>query len=256
VSVTPSATITDTPTATWTPLPTIDPRNRPFLALVEAALNATILPTDFEVPPYQGINVTLPPTSAATATFLPDSLPTGIPPLQAMTNTPSAATTTQNTTNCATLPPGGFGGVFSNNPDIANQLQCPTSTTVQDVPAAWQSFQQGVMIWLNGEILVLYNNGQFQRFNDTFIEGVDPETSSETPPQGLRTPVRGFLKVWSGNPDVRSGLDWALNDEIGVTAKVISFPNGRMIWLPGRGDIFALLSNQTSGTWQAFAGTY
>ena len=109
------------------------------------------------------------------------------------------------------------------------------------------------MVWLNGEMIVLYNTGQFQVLPDTFVDGVDPQTSSETPPQGLFTPIRGFLKVWSSNPAVRNGLGWALGEERGVTAKVQNFQNGRMIYLPGRGDIIVILPN---GAWQAVAGTF
>jgi hypothetical protein len=246
ITVTPSATITDTPTATGTDLPTIDPANRPLIAIALTALHSTVLPTDYIVPPFQGTNVTLPATALGTG------VPTGIPPLEAITNTPGFTSGTPPATICLTLPAGGFGAVFLNNPNIAAQLGCPTST-VQDVPAAWEAFQQGIMLWLNGEMLVLYNTRQFQTYPDTFVDGVDPQTSSETPPQGFFTPIRGFLKVWSGNPAVRNGLGWALNPEQGVTAKVQTFPTGRMIWLPGRGDIVVLLP---SGQWQSFPGSF
>ena len=249
ISVTPSATITVTSSPTATPLPPVDPANRPLLALLlTEAANATVLPTDFVVPPYQGIDVTF-------AVQQGNDVPTGIPPLEAITltpGTPGVPVTTPGTTTCPYLPAGGFSTVFMNNSTVATQLSCPTGTA-QDVPAAWQNFQQGMMVWLNGEMLVLYNTGQFQTYPDTFAEGVDPQTSSETPPQGLFAPIRGFLKVWSNNPPVRSGLGWALNPEQGVTAKVQLFANGRMIWLPGRGDILVLFAN---GTWQAFTGAF
>lgn len=243
ITLIPSATITDTPSPTWTALPSVDPANRPLLALLlTEAARATVLPTDFIVPPHQGFEVT-PATQAV------DGVPTGIPPLEAITNTPA---TTVATTTCPNNLAGGFGTVFTNNPTIATQLSCPIGT-VQDISAAWQNFQQGIMVWLNGEVLVFYNTGQFETFQDTFVEGVDPQTSSETPPQGLFAPIRGFLKVWSSNPAVRDGLGWAFNQEQGVTAKVQIFGNGRMIWLLGRGDILVLLSN---GTWQAITGTF
>jgi hypothetical protein len=243
----PSATITNTPSPTGTDIPTVDPANRPLLALLlTQAANATVLPDNFVVPPFQGIDVTLPPTALGTGA------PTGIPPLEAITSTPGLNSGTPGTTTCPIVPAGGFGAAFLNNPTTAAQLGCPTGTA-QDVPAAWESFQQGIMVWLNGEMLVLYNTRQFQTYPDTFVEGVDPQTSSETPPQGLFTPIRGFLKVWSGNPAVRNGLGWALNAEQGVTAKVQTFPTGRMIWLPGRGEIIVLLSG---GQWQSFPGSF
>src|SRR5690606_29703921 len=105
-------------------------------------------------------------------------------------------------------------------------------------------------------ILVFYTvSDTYQSLPDTFIEGSDPENSTETPPSGLFTPIRGFLKVWSGNSAVRNGLGWASNTEFGTSATVQAFNNGRMIYLPGRSDILVLIGSQ-SGTWLAFQGAY
>jgi hypothetical protein len=250
VTVTPSATITETPTLTASPLPTLDPDVRPILSFAFTAAAATILPADFVVPPYEGINVTLSPVPLVLGGTLPPGIPSAIPPLGTVPTQAALATT------CSILPTGGFGAIFQSNPDVAAQIACPTDGNAQSVSAAWQSFEQGMMVWLNGEIIVFYNvNDNFQSLPDTFVAGVDPETSSEVPPAGLFTPIRGFLKIWSGNSAVRNGLGWATSSEQGVTATVMNFQNGRMIWLQNRNDILVMIGLQ-SGNWLSFQGQF
>ncbi|MGJ3237515.1 MAG: hypothetical protein ACFE0Q_02300 [Anaerolineae bacterium] len=244
ITVTPSATITDTPTATATEPPPIQPEDRPILAFALTAYASTVLPPDYQIPNFGGVDVTLIPQSTAT---LAPGVPSPIPPIS-NGGLPIADA-------CSIPTTGGFAPIYQGNPDIANQLGCPTGA-IQTIPAAWQRFETGSMIWLSGEILVLYAvNDSYQSVPDTFIEGSDPETSAETPPDGLFAPVRGFLKVWQGNSSVRNGLGWAQNLESGTTATVQAFSNGRMIYLPGRNEILVFIGGQ-SGTWLAFQGTY
>jgi hypothetical protein len=247
-TITPSPTITVTSSATPTDLPTISPEERPLLALALTALAATVLPTDFVVPPYTGINVTLAPTFATLAPGMPSAIaPIGQAATPIGGGIPAPA--------CTSIPAGRFGTIFTTNPDIAAQIGCSVAPP-QEIPAAWQGFEQGIMVWLNGEILVFYSaTDSWQRFDDTFIQGVDPETIGETPPAGRIAPIRGFLKVWNNNPQVRSTLGWGLTPEQGVPATVEVFGNGRMIWLPGRSDVLVLVGSN-GGQWYSFAGSY
>lgn len=245
VTVTPSATITDTPSPTATDAPTLSPEDRPILAFALTAAAATVLPPDYQIPAFGGADITLVPQDTPT---LPPGFPTAIPAL------PTNGIPIAN--SCSTSPTGGFQTIYQGNPDIANQLGC-ASGAAQNIPAAWQNFETGIMIWLNGEILVFYSvSDSYQSLPDTFIEGADPETSSEVPPAGLFTPIRGFLKIWDGNDNVRNGLGWASNTEQGVTATVQIFGNGRMIYLPGRTDMLVLIGTNQSGTYLAFQGSY
>jgi hypothetical protein len=248
ISITPSSTITVTSSPTPTDLPTIPPDERPLLSLALTALASTVLPTDFVVPPYTGPNITLAPTFSTLAPGMPSAIaPIGQAATPVSGGIPAPI--------CTVLPAGGFGAVFNTNPDIAAQIGCPLSAA-QNLPAASQTFEQGTMIWLNGEVLVLNHvSDTWQRFDDTFLQGVDPEISTETAPAGLFTPIRGFLKVWSSNPSVRTALGWGLTAEQGVTGVVQSFGAGRMIWLPGRADMLILLG-ATAGSWYSFAGSY
>lgn len=248
VTITPSATITDTPTRTPTNLPTIDPNERPLLAFALTAYAMTVLPPDYQVPPHQGVNVTLIPTQPVLAT--PNN--SGIVVIGGQ---PTATLSSNPNSNCSTLPAGGFLTVYNSHSDIPALLGCATGNP-QSIPAASQNFQQGMMFWLNGEIIALYSQTNlYQSYADTFVQGVDPENSSETPPSGLFTPIRGFLKVWSGTSAVRNGLAWATGTELGATATVQTFTNGRMVYLAGRSDVIILIGAQ-SGQWLSFVGQY
>lgn len=243
-TVTPSATITNTATITPTEPPTLSGDDRPIISVALTAAASTVLPPDFQVPYFGGPEITLIPQNTPT---LAPGIPSPIPALPA-SGLPIAS-------SCSTSPTGGFLTLYQGNPDIANQLGC-ASGSVQTVPAAWQDFQTGIMIWLNGEMLVFYTSSDsYQSLPDTFVEGTDPETSIEVAPQGLYTPIRGFLKIWNGNSLVRNGLGWASGIENGTTARVQTFGNGRMISVAGRSDILILIGGQ-SGSWLAFQGTY
>ncbi len=245
VTVIPSPTITNTPTSTPTEPPTLRPEDRPILAFALTAAASTVLPPDYQVPNFGGADVTLIPASTPT---LAPGVPSPIPPLPTTSGLPIASA-------CSTSPTRGFLTLYQGNPDIANQLGC-ASGVVQTIPAAWQNFERGIMVWLNGEIIIFYAvSDTYQSVPDTFIEGSDPETTTETPPVGLLAPIRGFLKVWNGNSAVRNGLGWAITPENGTTASVQAFGNGRMIFVAGRPDVLILIGSQ-SGTWQAFIGSF
>lgn len=101
--------------------------------------------------------------------------------------------------------------------DIA---RCPAG----EASASWaaeQPFEHGRMIWLEDVgvlarvILVLYDDGQFAMFDDTWTEG-DPESDPAfVPPAGLLQPIRGFGKLWRENAGVRDKLGWATAGEQG-----------------------------------------
>ncbi len=233
-TVTPSLTITPTPTRTptatptETPAPTDAPEIGALTMLMELALQATILPPD----------------------FLPESG-------QGPASDPSPVTTPAAGTQCQYMPTGGFGRLVLNEPQLLAQIGCPVgSPPVTASPAsALQTFERGQMVWIDdapGSIYVLYNDGRYQRFADTFTEGVDPEQGGDNPPAGLLEPVRGFGKVWRDNPAVRDGLGWATEAERGAQATTQTFTQGRMIDLPQRGGILLLIhtGDPASGTWR------
>jgi len=95
------------------------------------------------------------------------------------------------------------------------------------VPAAQQYFEHGRMIWMQsltlrdrttgGVIFVLYDTGQFKRYDDTWTEGQPESDPAIVPPAGLQQPIRGFGKLWRENADIQTALGWALNAEVGFT---------------------------------------
>lgn len=228
VTVTPSTTITDTPTPTFTPSPSPTQRQSPLLFLAQVAARATVLPAQFQ-----------PPTPL---------------PSQGNQSIPLVA---QSPSSCPQLPPGGFGVLFFGTPALVGQLGCAsgTATTVNN---ALQTFERGTMIWLNGPIYVLLDDGRFWRYDDSFVAGVDPESGGEVPPAGLLEPVRGFGKIWRTVPDVRSGLGWGTSAEAGGSATRQRFERGWMIDLTQRGDILVLVEDPggATGSWQAYPGSF
>ncbi len=226
ISVTPSATITETSTPTPTITPSPSPSVGPLSILAQLAANATPIPQTF-----------LPPVSTAAGT-LPAS---GIVP-----SAPGAPVT------CTVQPSGGFGTAYASDLSLNTLIGCAQGTPTA-VNSALQVFERGSMIWLQGPIYVLYNDGRFQRYEDTYVAGVDPESGGEVPPAGLIEPVRGFGKVWRSNADVRNGLGWGITQETGNQATQQRFDRGWMIYLPQRGDIVVL--DDVGSTWRVVAGT-
>jgi hypothetical protein len=111
---------------------------------------------------------------------------------------------------------------------------------------AVEDFQSGRMIWRsnNRQIYVLYNNGRWAAYNDTWREGQAEFAcgTAQSPP----TPKRGFGKVWCNNSDVRQGMGDATNAEWGDTSTIQDFTGGLIISLnSGRTYIF-----YDDGTWR------
>jgi hypothetical protein len=204
VSVTPSVTITDTPTPTGTPTITNTPYQGPLFSLAQAAAHATILP--------QSVPVVTPDASLLN---------------------PTASLAAPLSPTCFDQPPGGFGTLYYNNTSLSAQIGC-LQAGVTTVNSAMQSFERGTMLWLDGPIYVLYADGRYQQYSDTFDPNVDPERGGETPPSGLVEPIRGFGKVWRVNPDVRNGLGWGTTSESGGTAVIQRFDRGWMFDLTQR----------------------
>lgn len=258
VTVMPSATITDTPTSTASPIPTLNPEER-----ARTSLLMDMMPFLTDLPPGGFIATPLP-----ALTLFPIGTPGAVPgpgtqtvivlPNQGSVILPTAA---QQMPLCAFFPPGGFSTVYNNNPDLASVIGCAAGSppNTESIQAAVQPFQLGLMLWLNGTIYVFRaTDNTFTIYPDTFSAGVDPETSSEAPPSGFYSPMRGFLKVWNSNSSAHD-LGWALQPEIGAQATVQRFERGLMIYIPGRQDIFVLMNSSGSiqtGTWRSVIGQF
>jgi hypothetical protein len=178
-----------------------------------------------------------------------------------------------NVTPVVTLPPPmrvctppaatSFQQILNTHPSLSAALGCPTGIDPHVTPDAWevqtafQPFEHGMMIWSNKigyydrpVVYVLSENGSYQRYDDTFQDGVDPESGGEIPPAGLFEPIRGFGKVWRENPGVRSALGWATAPEIGGPGRFQIMENGAMIWLSETG--YTYVFHRDTRQWYEF----
>ncbi len=245
---------------TATPPPPLLPvvaTETPSATPVLAATNAALLPT---VPPYRTatptprLQITMTPTFTPTATdtpVTPGAL--GFAPVGGV----GGATGNVSAGGCASPPTGAFGAVYQSDPNLAAALGCPIAPAPSSVASAYQPFQNGVMIWVaslgvlpQSAIYALYNNGTYQRFNDTWQEGVDPVSGGAQPPAGLVEPVRGFGKVWRENSGVRDALGWGTAGEAGGSAQVLAFERGEMINVSQAGQTYIFIAG-APGTWTA-----
>ena len=150
---------------------------------------------------------------------------------------------------CAIMPILGFGRVWSTYSNVNSGLGCPTEME-KGVWAAEESFQGGYMFWRQDwpYIYVLYNNGTWQGYSDTWTSAEPEWDPAIVPPPGYYQPKRGFGKVWRDNSAVRNGLGWATTEERGFYASVQPFDRGTMLWSNARG-IFVLYSD---GRWERY----
>lgn len=103
--------------------------------------------------------------------------------------------------------------------------RCPL--TQDTVWAAYEPFERGHMVWRSDtrEIYVLYADGKYETYEDTWEEG-DPFDIPGNPPPGLHAPVRGFGNLYAREPSVREGLGWASAPEAGYDMEVESIRGG------------------------------
>lgn len=96
-------------------------------------------------------------------------------------------------------------------------LEPPTETA-----AAEQHFEGGFMLWLDSQdaIFVLYQDGSWQRYSDTWDENQPELDPSLDPPDGRYQPRRGFGLIWREQPGVRDLLGWALDQEQGFNSAI------------------------------------
>ena len=234
----------------------------PTLTAVVAATNAALLPT--HIPTDQITPTFTPrPPSSLTPTFTPTTTDTPVTPgvmgFAPVGGVPGSVSAADGST-CGSLPSGTLGAIYQSDPTIAAGIGCALAAAPLAVGDAYQPFQNGVMIWVASvgtgatpAIYALYNNGTYQRFNDTWQEGVDPASGGMAPPPGLVEPVRGFGKVWRDNASARDGLGWALTGESGGTAQVLAFERGEMLSVPQAGQTYIMIAG-APGTWTARSG--
>lgn len=238
-----------TPTASPVASPVIAPTfETGELGTQQAQLPATVVPTTV---------ITLTPTFTVTPTDTPVT-PGGvvIGPVGGV-----GVDTAGVTGFCQSAPTGGFATAYSSNAALAGQLSCPIDPAT-GIVTAYQSFERGLMVWVSqvgtsGQpgIYVFYNNNTYQRFADTWQEGIDPASSGAAAPDGLQEPIRGFGKVWRESGGVRDRLGWATRSEQGGSGTIQVFERGEMVYVQATGQTYIVVAG-TPGTWSAVSIPY
>ena len=162
---------------------------------------------------------------------------------------PAPSPTSVPGTSCAIMPVLGFGSVWNSNSTVQTKLGCPTAHEV-GVWLGEQTFQGGYMFWRQDEtyIYVVYNNGTWQGYDDTWTSAEPEWDTMIFPPSGYYQPKRGFGKVWRDNQNVRNNLQWATTEERGFFGSIQNYDGGMMLWSNVRG-IFVLYND---GTWARY----
>jgi hypothetical protein len=154
--------------------------------------------------------------------------------------------------NCSTK----VGDVFNSfwqRQAVYSRLGCPAGA-VHTGMAAEERFQHGSMLWRdsNDRVYVIYDDGTWKSYADTFTGGTDPEypCGVQTSPPSAR---RGFGKVWCLQTGVRNRLGDAVEGEVGYgmagggPAETFQDFTGGMMYQSHRfNTIYALFSD---GTW-------
>ena len=238
-------------TAGNSPAPTdtsmLDPTKSPAIFSPSPALTSTSMPTPPTAVTASVSSTPSVPSATATSTVAPSA--TAIP------STPTP--TSYSSPDCKMLPEGVFLTIWERTASFQAVLGCPTSTHPRIEPAAWevetsyQLFEHGAMIWSNQigwyqhpVIYVLYDDGTFQRFEDTYDSVTDSVAGEMTPPAGLYEPILGFGKIWREQPGVREALGWATVKEIHAGGRFQTFAGGAMIWLSQRGETYVLFDDR------------
>lgn len=242
-------TNTPTPAATAVLAPTIAPNS----TSVAAASNPTVVSFPTWTPTTI---ITLTPTFTPTPTDTPVT-----PGANILVPVGGVGASGFQQSTCTGQPTGGFATIINGDPTLAAQISCPLGNGVT-VQTAYQPFERGAMVWVSAVgssgqsgIYVFYNNNTYQRFIDTWREGIDPSSSGETPPDGRFEPVRGFGKIWRESGGVRENLGWALQPEAGGSGAVQLFERGEMVYLTQTGQTYIAIAG-TPGTWSAVSVAY
>lgn len=154
--------------------------------------------------------------------------------------------------DCDVLPQAAFLTVWQNNSDLKTSLGCLISNHPRITPRAWevqtsyQAFENGMMLWSDHSgwfeqpvIYVIYADGTYERFDDTFDAAVDPATTDEQAPNERFAPSYGFGKLWREQTRVHDALGWATAGEIAGDGRFQLFNGGDMIWLDQTGRVYA-----------------
>ncbi len=238
--------------------PTPTPTKAPVLAQARPVRRFTPPPTNTPIPT---------PTPTPTPTRRPTPTPTAspqraqVPPLPSPTPAPTATpTSTPTPSNLCPIAPHVAFAEWLALPERAEAIGCPVADAVTS-PALFQRFERGQMIAREDfrQIYVIYDDGSWEVFEDTWQEGDPVLDPNLTPPAGMRQPERRLGKLWRTRERVRQSLGWATSEEIPFNGIFQAFEHGQLIAQPP-GRVYVLLEDRrlrllsSSGSNMADAG--
>lgn len=189
----------------------------------------------------------LPSAETATAVTPTATTPTATTPT---TVAPATAAPTTDPPTTAVAPEGLWGSRWAGDAALQEALGLALTREPQGIPAAYQFFEKGTMVWRSdtGKIYAILNDGTWQAYPDTFVEGEMERDPNIYTPGELLQPERGFGKVWREHASLKDTIGWGRAEEQGVTAQVQEFERGFAMRLSGLEYI--LLGDGDSGTWR------
>lgn len=139
---------------------------------------------------------------------------------------------------------------------------CPNA--VVTTSAAGEDFEGGRVYWYGpvpglteGTIYVIYNDGTWESYLDTWQEGMPESDPTLIPPAGRYQPVRGIGKLWRENAAVRTRLGWAYEPESAFTGR-FQTPAAQVNYFyidHGKGIVLRLYSIYTTpNPWEVVGG--
>jgi DNA-binding beta-propeller fold protein YncE len=132
-------------------------------------------------------------------------------------------------------PKGRWAELWASNAPLRQALGWATEAQPREIPLAHQLFERGAMVWREDtlRIYVLYADGSWADYADTWTAEQPESDPGIVPPQGLVQPKRGFGKVWRTEPDVRARIGWAMQEEKGLRSAVQAYEHGQLIQVEG-----------------------
>jgi DNA-binding beta-propeller fold protein YncE len=141
-----------------------------------------------------------------------------------------------------------FGAAFERYADEARAaVGCPWAEQKHGALAI-QYFEHGQMFWREegGHIYVLFEDGSWQSYLDSWREGQPISDQTLVAPPGREQPVRGFGKLWREQlGGANAAIGWALQGEIGFGGVWQTCELGLLL-TDEKGDIYTLRSD---GRW-------
>lgn len=167
-----------------------------------------------------------PPQPLPTPEPLP--MPTPFPPFEPgpLTGEPPAG---------MARPDGALADRWAEDVAVQEALGWAVDPTPRAIDVVMQPFERGLMIWRsdNETISVFINDGAgnqtWAQYPDTFREGEPEFDPTLDAPGDAQQPVRGFGKLWRGQPELREQIGWATGKEAPYQGKVQEFQRGQYL---------------------------